>query len=148
MAQPVSALDLPEDGVEDMITLDNLSEDTMLQNLHRRYEKNKIYTYTGTILISVNPFKSLPIYTSSVLQRYIGKRIGLEPPHIFAVADEAYRNLREREQNQSIIIRYTVSLLVFFFSPTPCRWSACLVVVICIYVPIQLLLALTLPMVN
>lgn len=105
MAQPVSAHDLPEEGVDDMITLDNLSEDTMLQNLHRRYEKNRIYTYTGTILISVNPFKSLPIYTSAILQRYIGKRIGLEPPHIFAVADEAYRNLRERDQNQSIIIR-------------------------------------------
>ena len=105
MAEPVRSGELPEDGVEDMITLDNLSEDTMLQNLHKRYLKNKIYTYTGTILISVNPFKSLPIYTSAVLNRYIGKRIGIEPPHIFAVADEAYRNLRERSQNQSIIIR-------------------------------------------
>jgi hypothetical protein len=52
----------------------------------------------------VNPYKLLPIYTQQVVKRYIGKRIGLEPPHVFAIADEAYRNMRDHNANQSIII--------------------------------------------
>jgi len=57
-------------GVEDMITLDNLTEETMLRNLQHRYNKNLIYTFTGSILISMNPYKVLPIYEQDTVQRY------------------------------------------------------------------------------
>lgn len=66
-------------------------------------------TYVGTILISINPYKLLPIYASNTVQRYVGKRIGAVSPHIFALAEAAYRALEETGRPQSIVIRYARS---------------------------------------
>lgn len=65
-------------------------------------------TYVGTILISINPYKLLPIYASNTVRRYVGKRIGVDLPHIFALAEAAYRALEETRKTQSIIIRFAV----------------------------------------
>ncbi|MDP2439020.1 MAG: hypothetical protein Q8P67_25015 [archaeon] len=56
--------------VEDMIFLPELTLETLLTNLQLRYDKGKIYTYTGAILVSLNPYRSLPIYTLDIAQRY------------------------------------------------------------------------------
>jgi len=96
--------DLPDNGIEDMITLRNLSEQSLLMNLKKRYQKNLIYTYTGSILVSVNPFKQLPIYTQSIVNQYLGQRMGVLPPHVFATADSSYYHMQEDRKNQSVII--------------------------------------------
>nr|XP_016475493.1 PREDICTED: myosin-7-like [Nicotiana tabacum] len=84
--------DAPSCGVDDMTKLSYLHEPGVLQNLKSRYDMNEIYTYTGSILIAVNPFKRLPhLYDKSVMEQYKGIALGELPPHPFAIADAAYR---------------------------------------------------------
>jgi myosin heavy subunit len=90
--------------VEDMILLSELTVDSLLWNLRSRYACKEIYTYTGSILVSVNPYERLPIYDLSIAKQYIGQRIGALPPHIFAIADQAYRSVLETGESQSVII--------------------------------------------
>lgn len=61
--------------------------------------------------MSMNPYQLLPIYTPDVVKKYIGQRLGLQPPHIFATADDAYRLMRDTTKNQSVIIRYSDLIL-------------------------------------
>ncbi|KAH7727939.1 hypothetical protein AAVH_04183 [Aphelenchoides avenae] len=91
-------------GVEDMIQLGDLHEAGILRNLHIRYKEKLIYTYTGTILVAMNPYKSLPIYTAENIRLYRNRRIGDLPPHIFAIADNAYANMCATGRNQCIVI--------------------------------------------
>eukprot|EP01090_Pellita_catalonica_P010685 TRINITY_DN2211_c0_g1_i3.p1 TRINITY_DN2211_c0_g1~~TRINITY_DN2211_c0_g1_i3.p1 ORF type:complete len:1734 (-),score=312.63 TRINITY_DN2211_c0_g1_i3:863-6064(-) len=91
-------------GVEDMITLNNLTEDLLLKNLQTRYEQDLIYTYCGTILVAINPFRMLPIFTQEYVNQYVGKRIGQAPPHIFAVGEDCYSKMRDTKSNQSVLI--------------------------------------------
>ncbi|XP_055868462.1 myosin-VIIa-like isoform X2 [Biomphalaria glabrata] len=92
------------DGVQDMISLGDFSEAGILRNLFIRYKDNQIYTYTGSILISVNPYQDLPIYSQEQVERYKAKKIGELPPHIFAIADNAYGSMHKSNQDQCIII--------------------------------------------
>src|SRR3989338_6803531 len=92
------------DGVEDMAELGYLSEPSVLYNLSLRYESDLIYTNSGLFLVAVNPYKMIPIYTSEMVDFYRGKRRKEVAPHIFAVSDEAYRNMINDRQNQSMLI--------------------------------------------
>ncbi|ORX76076.1 hypothetical protein BCR32DRAFT_209564, partial [Anaeromyces robustus] len=92
------------EDVDDMITLQELHEGSLFHNLYMRYEKDLIYTYTGNILVSVNPYKSLPLYTIDLVREYKGAAFGELPPHIFAIANETLSCLRKTGENQCVVI--------------------------------------------
>jgi hypothetical protein len=73
-------------------------------NLRVRFNRDQIYTYSGTILIAVNPYKTLPMYEKDIVDTYINRRIGDMPPHIFATAEAAFANVKTSDVNQSCLI--------------------------------------------
>ncbi|MCP9266367.1 Myosin-4 [Dirofilaria immitis] len=89
---------------EDMSNLTFLNDASVLYNLRARYSSMLIYTYSGLFCVVINPYKRLPIYTDSVAKMYMGKRRTEMPPHLFAVSDEAYRNMLTDHENQSMLI--------------------------------------------
>ncbi|KAL2583804.1 hypothetical protein AAZV13_14G093300 [Glycine max] len=92
-------------GFEDMTRLAYLNEPGVLFNLRRRYALNDIYTYTGSILIAVNPFTKLPhLYDSHMMEQYKGAPLGELSPHVFAVADASYRAMMNEGKSQSILV--------------------------------------------
>ncbi|KAJ7558148.1 hypothetical protein O6H91_04G026500 [Diphasiastrum complanatum] len=92
-------------GVDDMTKLAYLHEPGLLQNLASRYELDEIYTYTGNILIAVNPFAKLPhLYDVHMMDQYRGAPLGELSPHVFAVADSAYRAMINDSCSQSILV--------------------------------------------
>ena len=88
----------------DLCNLPNLNETTLLQNLRSRFHAAHIYTYVGSILISVNPFKFYPIYNPKYVRMYQRRRLQDLPPHIFAIADAAFHAMLEQRRNQCIVI--------------------------------------------
>ncbi|XP_029937020.1 unconventional myosin-Ib isoform X4 [Myripristis murdjan] len=91
-------------GVGDMVLLEPLSEDSFLENLRNRFDHNEIYTYIGSVVISVNPYRSLPIFTPEKVEEYRNRNFYELSPHIYALADEAYRSLRDQDKDQCILI--------------------------------------------
>ncbi|XP_042619200.1 unconventional myosin-Ib isoform X2 [Cyprinus carpio] len=91
-------------GVGDMVLIEPLSEDTFIENLKKRFDHNEIYTYIGSVVISMNPYKSLPIYTAEKVEEYRNRNFYELSPHVYALADEAYRSLREQDKDQCILI--------------------------------------------
>jgi myosin protein heavy chain len=92
------------DGVEDCAELSHLNEPSVFHNLKKRYEEDLIYTYSGLFCVVINPYKRIPIYTPYMVEVYRGRRRNELAPHIFAVTDEAYRNLVNDRENQSMLI--------------------------------------------
>ncbi|KAG4959195.1 hypothetical protein JHK87_035828 [Glycine soja] len=95
----------PPGGVDDMTKLSYLHEPGVLHNLATRYELNEIYTYTGNILIAINPFQRLPhLYDTHMMEQYKGAAFGELSPHVFAVADVAYRAMINEGKSNSILV--------------------------------------------
>uniref|UniRef100_A0A8C7DSE7 Myosin motor domain-containing protein n=1 Tax=Naja naja TaxID=35670 RepID=A0A8C7DSE7_NAJNA len=92
------------DMIEDMAMLTHLNEASVLHNLRRRYTKWMIYTYSGLFCVTINPYKWLPVYTAPVVAAYKGKRRSEVPPHIYAIADNAYNDMLRNRENQSMLI--------------------------------------------
>uniref|UniRef100_A0A8C2S888 Myosin heavy chain 11 n=1 Tax=Capra hircus TaxID=9925 RepID=A0A8C2S888_CAPHI len=89
--------------VEDMAELTCLNEASVLHNLRERYFSGLIYTYSGLFCVVVNPYKQLPIYSEKIIEMYKGKKRHEMPPHIYAIADTAYRSMLQDREDQSIL---------------------------------------------
>ncbi|XP_025817052.1 myosin-17-like isoform X9 [Panicum hallii] len=95
----------PPDGVDDMTRLSYLHEPGVLDNLAVRYAKNIIYTYTGNILIAINPFQRLPnLVDACTMEKYKGANLGDLDPHVFAIADVSYRQMINEGKSNSILV--------------------------------------------
>eukprot|EP00057_Strongylocentrotus_purpuratus_P004810 XP_003729498.1 PREDICTED: unconventional myosin-Ia [Strongylocentrotus purpuratus] len=93
------------DGADDLAALDTLDEETMLEAICRRYEKDRIYTYIGDILVAVNPYKPVGIYSYEKSLSYADLKYRQSlPPHVFAVADKAYSSMRRTGIKQCSVI--------------------------------------------
>ncbi|XP_024973824.1 myosin-9 [Cynara cardunculus var. scolymus] len=98
-------LDTPDGGVDDMTKLSYLHEPGVLHNISIRYQRDKIYTYTGNILIAVNPFQSLPhLYDAHMMEKYKGAQFGALSPHVFAIAEFAFREMVNGGKSNSILV--------------------------------------------
>ncbi|XP_030631373.1 unconventional myosin-X [Chanos chanos] len=92
-------------GVEDMASLQHLHDGAILHNLHLRYGQRNIYTYIGSILVAVNPYQRMPeLYDACVVDQYSRHSLGQISPHIYAIANECYRSLWKRLNNQCVLI--------------------------------------------
>ncbi|XP_058888548.1 unconventional myosin-Ib isoform X5 [Acipenser ruthenus] len=91
-------------GLGDMVLLEPLTEESFIANLRKRFDHNEIYTYIGSVVISINPYRSLPIYTPDKVEEYRNRNFYELSPHIYALADEAYRSLRDQDKDQCILI--------------------------------------------
>ncbi|KAL5277342.1 MYO9B family protein [Megaselia abdita] len=89
----------------DLCQLPDLNEQTLLENLKIRFDGGHIYTYVGSILIACNPFKFYAIYNPKYVRLYQNQKKGPTlPPHIFAIADNAYYSMLKEKRNQCIVI--------------------------------------------
>ncbi|KAL7987945.1 hypothetical protein Chor_006864 [Crotalus horridus] len=92
-------------NVEDNCSLMYLNEATLLHNIRVRYSKDRIYTYVANILIAVNPYFDIPkLYSLDAIKKYQGKSLGTLPPHVYAIADKAFRDMKVLKMSQSIIV--------------------------------------------
>uniref|UniRef100_H3C8M5 Myosin motor domain-containing protein n=1 Tax=Tetraodon nigroviridis TaxID=99883 RepID=H3C8M5_TETNG len=97
-----------QSGVDDMVLLSKITEDAIVENLKKRYMDDYIFvsflTYIGPVLISVNPFKQMPYFTEREIELYQGAAQYENPPHIYALTDNMYRNMMIDGENQCVII--------------------------------------------
>uniref|UniRef100_A0AAX7VBV9 Myosin IHb n=1 Tax=Astatotilapia calliptera TaxID=8154 RepID=A0AAX7VBV9_ASTCA len=92
-------------GIQDFVLLDTYTSETAcLDNLRKRFHENLIYTYIGTLLVSVNPYKELDIYSKKQMDTYMGVNFFELPPHIYALADNAFRTMMSEFNNHFILI--------------------------------------------
>ena len=94
--------------VEDMVMVESLNHAQMMHLLKARYNRDDIYTWVGashSVLVSINPFKQLPIYTVNVMADFAHASPNrLDPPHTFAIANSAFQNMTKEGLNQAILI--------------------------------------------
>ncbi|XP_050764616.1 myosin XVB [Gymnogyps californianus] len=97
--------------IEDLTRLEEVCESSVLLCLKKRFHRNLIYvwTYIGQILVSVNPFKDLSIYSEDVATQYHQGTLSKNAPHIFAIAEMAYTLSQSSEQEQCVIISFLTS---------------------------------------
>eukprot|EP00049_Salpingoeca_infusionum_P018370 m.356955 g.356955 ORF g.356955 m.356955 type:complete len:1042 (+) comp17672_c0_seq1:247-3372(+) len=91
-------------GVEDMVLISKINEGAICENLRKRFMDDLIYTYIGPVLISVNPFKQMSYFTEKEVEMYQGAASYENPPHIYALTDDCYRNMLIDSENQCVII--------------------------------------------
>eukprot|EP01102_Stenamoeba_stenopodia_P000528 TRINITY_DN1051_c0_g1_i3.p1 TRINITY_DN1051_c0_g1~~TRINITY_DN1051_c0_g1_i3.p1 ORF type:complete len:171 (-),score=32.11 TRINITY_DN1051_c0_g1_i3:29-541(-) len=91
-------------GRDDMVTLSSLTEAEMVANIKKRYAASVIYTSIGAVLISLNPYKDLGVFSKKNIDKYRGKQSFELPPHVFSLAEETYKALLTEAYNQCIII--------------------------------------------
>ncbi|CAL8140875.1 unnamed protein product [Orchesella dallaii] len=99
------AEDDSEQDYDDNCSLMYLNEATLLNNIRIRFNKNQIYTYIANMLIAVNPYVDIKnLYSRETIKRYQGKSLGTLPPHVFAIGDKSFRDMKTTKQSQSIIV--------------------------------------------
>ncbi|XP_048367291.1 myosin-IIIa isoform X2 [Sphaerodactylus townsendi] len=93
-----------QEDVDDLAMLEVLDENTVTEQLQKSYTRDQIYAYVGDILIAINPFRNLDLYSTKHSKLYIGAKRTANPPHIFAVADIAYQSMVTYNSDQCIVI--------------------------------------------
>ncbi|KAF8652757.1 hypothetical protein AX16_004253 [Volvariella volvacea WC 439] len=89
---------------DDLATLSHLNEPSVLHTIRNRYAQHSIYTYSGIVLIAVNPFQRVTLYGPEIIQAYSGRKRGELEPHLFAIAEDAYTAMRKERMGQTIIV--------------------------------------------
>merc|ERR1712045_555489 len=89
---------------EDMANLTFLNDASVFHNLDVRFKAKLIYTYSGLFCIVVNPYKRYPIYTPTCVKLYLGKRRNEVPPHLWAITENAYANMKTNGKDQAMLI--------------------------------------------
>ncbi|EAZ63170.2 Myosin-2 (Class V unconventional myosin MYO2) (Type V myosin heavy chain MYO2) (Myosin V MYO2) [Scheffersomyces stipitis CBS 6054] len=93
------------EAAEDLTSLSYLNEPAVLHAIKLRYSQLNIYTYSGIVLIATNPFQRVDqLYSQDIVQAYSGKRRGELDPHLFAIAEDAYRCMKDNAENQTIVV--------------------------------------------
>ncbi|XP_005997066.2 unconventional myosin-XVI [Latimeria chalumnae] len=98
---------MPPAPNDDLATLNELTDSSLLYEIQKRFSNNQIYTYIGNILLLVNPYKELPIYSTVVTQFYLsssGKSCSSLPPHIFSCAERAYHMMFQERRPQCFLL--------------------------------------------
>uniref|UniRef100_A0A8D3A9Y6 Myosin 1D n=1 Tax=Scophthalmus maximus TaxID=52904 RepID=A0A8D3A9Y6_SCOMX len=93
-----------EFGKADFVLLDNVSLEEFMANLKLRFEKGRIYSYIGEVVVSVNPYRAMNIYGRDTVEQYKGRELYERPPHLFAIADAAYKAMKRRNKDTCIVI--------------------------------------------
>uniref|UniRef100_A0A1L8E5C9 Putative myosin class ii heavy chain n=1 Tax=Nyssomyia neivai TaxID=330878 RepID=A0A1L8E5C9_9DIPT len=91
-------------GVHDFVLLTELTEEQIVENLRKRFQANVIYTYIGEVCVSMNPYREMNIYGTDNVNKYKGRELFENPPHIFALADAAYRAIKQKNSDTCVII--------------------------------------------
>ncbi|KAI9488412.1 P-loop containing nucleoside triphosphate hydrolase protein [Zychaea mexicana] len=92
------------ENTDDLTNLSYLNEPSVLNTIRTRYMQHNIYTYSGIVLIAANPFARVQLYEPDIIQQYSGRRRGELEPHLFAIAEDAYRQMIREQQNQTIVV--------------------------------------------
>ena len=80
-------------ALDDLAGLPELNDESVLNGVKVRYHANKIYTQVSSLLIAMNPYQQLPIYTTDMMAEYKSATVGTLPPHVFGIAAAAYSGL-------------------------------------------------------
>ncbi|KAI8810433.1 P-loop containing nucleoside triphosphate hydrolase protein [Cladochytrium replicatum] len=91
-------------GVSDFVLLSEITEDSIIENLKVRFKADAIYTYIGNVVVALNPFKSVSLYGDEWIRRYKGANLWERDPHIYAIADGAFRDMQDRNRDQCVIV--------------------------------------------
>ncbi|XP_070290669.1 unconventional myosin-XVIIIa isoform X4 [Salvelinus sp. IW2-2015] len=92
------------DRVEDLSSLQYLNESSVMHSLRQRYGGNLIHTHAGPNMVVINPISAPSMYSEKVMHMFKGCRREDTAPHIYGVAQSAYRNLLTTRQDQSIVL--------------------------------------------
>lgn len=93
-----------EVGVGDFVLLDEITVEKFMHNLQTRFKAGKIYTYIGEVCVSVNPYRTMNIYGPEQVSQYKGRELFENPPHIFAIADAAHKQMKQQGRDTCIVI--------------------------------------------
>ena len=101
-------------GWPDMVMLkdDEVNEDGFMKNILDRFNQKQIYTYIGEQVVAMNPYTKLNIYGKDTMQGYRNKYLYEVQPHVYALGDDTFRNLRQRRKDQCVIVTGTNDLTV------------------------------------
>ncbi|XP_064019010.1 unconventional myosin-Ig isoform X1 [Pogoniulus pusillus] len=100
----MAELEGPEFGKADFVLLDEVTMEQFLENLRLRFSEGRIYTYIGEVVVAINPYRALPLYGPPVVEQYRGRELYERPPHLYALADAAYKAMKRRAKDTCIVI--------------------------------------------
>lgn len=92
------------DRLEDLASLVYLNESSVLHTLRQRYGASLLHTYAGPSLLVLSPRGAPAVYSEKVMHMFKGCRREDMAPHIYAVAQTAYRAMLMSRQDQSIVL--------------------------------------------